>query len=55
MSSAPLADHGTGYDVVEGEPPELLGRNLASAGHLLASATAFFFLAFLFAYFYPAR
>ncbi len=52
MSSAPLADHGTGYDVVEGEPPELLGRNLASAGHLLASATAFFFLAFLFAYFY---
>src|ERR1700693_1410987 len=40
------------YDVVEGEPPELLGRNLASAGHLLASATAFFFLAFVFAYFY---
>src|SRR6266851_888432 len=40
------------YGVVEGEPPELLGRNLASAGHLLASATAFFFLAFVFAYFY---
>jgi len=40
------------YEVVEGEPPELLGRNLASAGHLLASATAFFFLAFVFAYFY---
>jgi heme/copper-type cytochrome/quinol oxidase subunit 3 len=40
------------YDVVEGEPPEILGRNLVSAGHLLASATAFFFLAFLFAYFY---
>jgi heme/copper-type cytochrome/quinol oxidase subunit 3 len=40
------------YEVVEGEPPELLGRNLVSAGHLLASATAFFFLAFVFAYFY---
>jgi len=40
------------YGVVEGEPPELLGRNLASAAHLLASATAFFFLAFVFAYFY---
>ena len=38
--------------VVESEPPEILGRNLTSAGHLLASATAFFFLAFLFAYFY---
>lgn len=50
MSS--LADHATGYDVVEGEPPELLGRNLNSAAHLLASATAFFFLAFLFAYLY---
>jgi heme/copper-type cytochrome/quinol oxidase subunit 3 len=42
----------TGYEIVESEPPELLGRNLNSAGHLLASATAFFFLAFLFAYFY---
>lgn len=42
----------TDYGVVEMEPPELLGRNLASAGHMLASATAFFFLAFVFAYFY---
>jgi len=42
----------TGYEVVEEEPAELLGRNLNSAGHLLASATAFFFLAFVFAYFY---
>ena len=42
----------TDYEVVEAEPAELLGRNLSSAGHLLASATAFFFLAFLFAYFY---
>jgi heme/copper-type cytochrome/quinol oxidase subunit 3 len=47
-----LAAHGTDYDVVEGEPPEVMARNLNSAGHLLASATAFFFLAFLFAYFY---
>jgi heme/copper-type cytochrome/quinol oxidase subunit 3 len=42
----------TSYEIVEGEPPELLGRNLNSAAHLLASATAFFFLAFVFAYFY---
>ena len=40
------------YGVVETEPPEQLERNLDSAGHLLASATAFFFLAFVFAYFY---
>ncbi|HZT83811.1 MAG TPA: cytochrome c oxidase subunit 3 [Gaiellaceae bacterium] len=48
----PLAYHGTGYEVVEEEPPELLGRNLVSASYLLAGATAFFFVAFLFAYFY---
>jgi heme/copper-type cytochrome/quinol oxidase subunit 3 len=48
----PLAYEGTGYEVVEQEPPELLGRNLISASYLLAGATAFFFLAFLFAYFY---
>lgn len=48
----PLAYEGTGYEVVEEEPPELLGRNLISASYLLAGATAFFFLAFLFAYFY---
>jgi heme/copper-type cytochrome/quinol oxidase subunit 3 len=42
----------TSYEIVEGEPPELLGRNLNSAAHLLASATAFFFLAFVFGYFY---
>ncbi len=47
-----FAANETDYEVVEGEPPELLGRNLNSAGHLLASATAFFFLAFIFAYFY---
>jgi heme/copper-type cytochrome/quinol oxidase subunit 3 len=42
----------TEYSIVESEPPELMGRNLNSAAHLLASATAFFFLAFIFAYFY---
>jgi heme/copper-type cytochrome/quinol oxidase subunit 3 len=47
-----LAQTSTPYEVVEGEPPELLGRNLNSAAHLVASATAFFFLAFLFAYLY---
>ncbi|HEY2209467.1 MAG TPA: cytochrome c oxidase subunit 3 [Gaiellaceae bacterium] len=48
----PLAYESTGYEVVEQEPPELLGRNLISASYLLAGATAFFFVAFLFAYFY---
>jgi heme/copper-type cytochrome/quinol oxidase subunit 3 len=47
-----LAYEGTGYEVVEQEPPELLGRNLVSASYLLAGATAFFFIAFVFAYFY---
>jgi heme/copper-type cytochrome/quinol oxidase subunit 3 len=47
-----LAYEGTPYEVVEQEPPELLGRNLISAGYLLAGATAFFFIAFVFAYFY---
>ena len=47
-----LAHPAAEYDIVEGEPPELLGRNLNSAAHLLASATAFFFLAFVFGYFY---
>ena len=48
----PLAYESTGYEVVEQEPPELLGRNLISASYLLAGATAFSFVAFLFAYFY---
>jgi heme/copper-type cytochrome/quinol oxidase subunit 3 len=47
-----LVAESTDYGVVEQEPPEILGRNLSSAGHLLASASAFFFLAFVFAYFY---
>ena len=48
----PLAHEGAGYEVVEEEPPEVLGRNLISASYLLAGATAFFFVAFVFAYFY---
>jgi len=48
----PLAYEGTSYAVVEEEPPELLGRNLVSTSYLLAGATAFFFIAFVFAYFY---
>ena len=36
----------------EPEPPEVLARNLRIAAHLWSSATAFFFVAFLFAYFY---
>ncbi len=43
---------GSGYEVVEEERPEVLGRNLVSASYLLAGATAFFFVAFVFAYFY---
>jgi len=49
---AELAHEATGYEVVEQEPPEVLARNLSSAGYLLASATSFFFLSFVFAYFY---
>src|SRR5579863_7868980 len=43
---------GVGYEVVEQEPPEVLSRNLVTASYLLAGATAFFFVAFLFGYFY---
>ena len=50
VSGAELPQPSTAYEIVEGEPPEQLGRNLNSSGHLLASATAFFFLAFVFAY-----
>jgi len=47
-----VAQSASEYSIVESEPPELMGRNLNSAAHLLSSATAFFFLAFVFAYFY---
>lgn len=52
MSSADLVSENTDYAIVEGEPPEILARNLSAAGYLLAGATAFFFMAFLFAFFY---
>jgi heme/copper-type cytochrome/quinol oxidase subunit 3 len=42
----------TDYSVVEQEPPEVMERNLRIAARLWASATLFFFFAFLFAYFY---
>jgi heme/copper-type cytochrome/quinol oxidase subunit 3 len=47
-----LASHSTEYGVVEQEPPSILARNLRVASHIWSSATAFFFVAFLFAYFY---
>ncbi len=47
-----LAGHATEYGIVEREPPEVVARNLRIASHLWSSATAFFFAAFLFAYFY---
>jgi heme/copper-type cytochrome/quinol oxidase subunit 3 len=43
---------GESYEAVEAEHPRILARNLASAAHLFASATAMLFLAFFFAYFY---
>lgn len=46
------ASHASDYSIVEGEPPAILARNLRVAAHLWSSATAFFFVAFLFAYFY---
>jgi heme/copper-type cytochrome/quinol oxidase subunit 3 len=47
-----LAHESTDYSVVEREPPEILARNLNVASRLLASASIFFFFAFLFAFFY---
>jgi heme/copper-type cytochrome/quinol oxidase subunit 3 len=43
---------GARFEVVEAEEPQILARNLTSAAHLFASATAMFFLGFVFAYFY---
>jgi heme/copper-type cytochrome/quinol oxidase subunit 3 len=40
------------YAVVEREAAEVMARNLRIAAHLWSSATAFFFAAFLFAFFY---
>src|SRR5579884_2187452 len=47
-----FASHETAYAVVEEEPPELAASNQISGAHLWASATAFFFIGFLFAFFY---
>ncbi len=47
-----LAGSTTAYSVVEREPPEIMASNLRVASRLWASATVFFFFAFLFAYFY---
>src|SRR5437868_5807534 len=52
MSAEPLAYEDTGYAVVEEEPPGLLSRNIVSASYLLARATAFFFISFVFAHLY---
>jgi len=42
----------SGYGVVEEEPTEFAAKNLRTGTHLWASATAFFFIGFVFAYFY---
>jgi heme/copper-type cytochrome/quinol oxidase subunit 3 len=47
-----LASQSADYGILEREPPEVMARNLRIASHLWSSATAFFFAAFLFAYFY---
>ena len=47
-----LASEHTGYAALEEESPELAARNVITGGHLWASATAFFFVGFVFAYFY---
>ena len=47
-----FASHSTDYSVVEQEPPAILARNLRVAAHIWSSATGFFFIGFLFAYFY---
>jgi heme/copper-type cytochrome/quinol oxidase subunit 3 len=50
--STDLARHDTDYSVIEHEPPEVLARNLRTGSHLWSSATIFFFVGFLFAFFY---
>ncbi|HEY6961468.1 MAG TPA: cytochrome c oxidase subunit 3 [Gaiellaceae bacterium] len=47
-----FAHPATEYGVVEGESAELVDRNLRIGSQLWSSATAFFFFAFLFAFFY---
>jgi heme/copper-type cytochrome/quinol oxidase subunit 3 len=52
MSEIEWVREGHRYEVVEQEHPRILARNLLSAAHLFASATAMLFLGFFFAYFY---
>ncbi len=52
MGQVEWVREGSKYEIVEAEDPQILSRNLESAAHLLASAAAMFFLAFVFAYFY---
>lgn len=52
MGQVEWVREGSKYEIVEAEDPRILSRNLVSAAHLLASAAAMFFLAFIFAYFY---
>jgi heme/copper-type cytochrome/quinol oxidase subunit 3 len=47
-----FVSEGASYAVVEGEPAEIASRNLITGTHLWASATAFLFIDFVFAYFY---
>jgi heme/copper-type cytochrome/quinol oxidase subunit 3 len=47
-----LASAATDHSVIDGESPEIMGANLRVGSRLWASATVFFFFAFLFAYFY---
>lgn len=44
--------HAADYSIVEEEPPEISASNARTGAHLWASATAFFFIGFLFAFFY---
>lgn len=52
MSGAQLPHERTGTVPIEPEPPEVMTRNLSAAAYLLSGATAFFFVAFLFGFFY---
>ncbi len=52
MGEVQWVREGERFEIMEAEEPQLLARNLSSAAHLFASATAMFFLGFVFAYFY---
>lgn len=47
-----LTSTASDYSALEREPPEIVAANLRVGSRLWASATLFFFFAFLFAYFY---